>query len=184
MTAPDLDRWVADPVVRVAHRREGRGTPAELWAAARTVRLSDTRVLGRLVRLRIPGVEGDPTYDELFHSEPFAALEEGAHSYVAGLCGRIWTLRRDYAELDDPEQFAAWSEPGTVRVLYANWVTPAGPGRAAITSETRVAAVDRDGRRGLRAVRPLITAFNRLIATEPLALAIRRAEAEPRRSRP
>ncbi len=53
---PDLDDWLADPALRIAHRCEAEAGPAQLWEAARSVRLADTRVLGRLVRWRIPGL--------------------------------------------------------------------------------------------------------------------------------
>jgi hypothetical protein len=139
------------------------------------VRLDDTRVLGRLVRWRIPGIEGDPTYDELFRRPPFTPLDDAERALVAGMCGRIWTLRRDYPTLEGPIDFTAWSEPGTVRVMFANWVV-AEDDRAVIASEIRIAAVDRQARVGLLAVRPLIRGFNGLIATESLALAVRRAE--------
>jgi hypothetical protein len=174
---PDLDRWILDPDVRVVHRRAVDAGVAGLWAAARSVHLDDTRALGRLVRWRIPGIDGNPAYDELFRMPPFTPLEAGEHALVSGLCGRIWTLRRDYPELAGPDEFVAWSEPGTVRVVFATWAELQHDGRAVVSSEVRVAAVDRQGRFGLLAVRPLIRASNRLIATDALAVAVRRAAA-------
>ena len=35
---PDLDRWLADPTVRVAHRRESEAARDRLWQAAQQVR--------------------------------------------------------------------------------------------------------------------------------------------------
>jgi hypothetical protein len=174
--APALDAWLPDPAVRVAHRRASPAPPESLWAAARSVRLRDTRVLGRLVRWRIPGLPREGTYDEIFRSPPFVPLEEHPHALVSGLCGRIWTLARDYPTLADPEEFRRWGEPGTARVLFANWVQPEAGGGAVIVSETRVAAVDREGRLGLLAVRPLIAAFSNLIGGEALAVAVRLAD--------
>jgi len=171
---PDLDIWLEDPAIRVCHRREAAVDEAALWAAARTVRVKDTRVLGRLLRWRIPGTSGSIAYDKLFREPPFVILHEEPGALVSGLVGRIWTLRRDYPVID-ADEFHSWSAPGTARVLYANWVEPAGAG-AAVVSETRVRATDRDGRRGLTAVRPLITAFNALIGREALDLAVSRAE--------
>ena len=49
-------------------------------------------------------------------------LEEGEDGLVSGLVGRIWTLRRDYPQLSDAEEFQHWSQRGTARVLFANWV--------------------------------------------------------------
>ena len=49
---------------------------------------------------------------------------------VTGLCGRIWTLARDYPALADADAFADWDEPGTVRVAFAHWVASRGDGGA------------------------------------------------------
>ncbi len=141
-----------------------------LWDAARAVRLSDTRRLERLVRWRIPGVVHGQTYDELFRTEPFTLLDQGDTWSVSGLCGRIWTLQRDYPRLDGPEDFRAWSEPGTVRVLIANWVERDGDG-SMLFSEARVAPVDRRAALRLRSLWMVIGVFERLIGGEALALA-------------
>lgn len=178
MRAPALDTWLADPVVRVAHRREARATPDSLWAAAQRIALDDTRVLGQLVRWRIPGLPDELAYMDLFRNPPFVTLHEDSRALICGLCGRIWTLRRDYPQLSRAQEFLDFDEPGTVRVLYANWVVPAGEHRAAIVSETRVSPVDRGGRLGLMAVRPLIGAFAHLIDSEALTAVVRDAQHE------
>ena len=177
MTTAELDRWLPDATVRVTHRREARASAARLWSAAQSVRLRDTRLLGPLLRWRIPGLAANSTYDELFRASPFTPLYEAEHALLSGLCGRIWTLRRDYPRLAGPDDFLRWSAPGTARVLYANWVEPAGAGRSALVSETRVAPVGRQGRIGLLAVRPLIVGSQHLIGSEPLTIAVKRAEA-------
>jgi hypothetical protein len=177
---PDLDHWLPDPAIRVHHRREAAVPDTELWQAARTVRVADTRVLGRLLRWRIPGTPASIAYDELFREPPFTVLDEGEGALVSGLVGRIWTLRRDYPSLAGPDEFRSWSAPGTARVVYANWVEPTGADRATLVSETRVAANDREGRGGLAAVRPLVAAFHPLIGREALGVAARRAEARSR----
>ena len=176
MRPPDLDSWLVDPAIRVRHEREAAVDAAGLWEAARSVRVEDTRVLGRLLRWRIPGVPASMLYDELFREPPFAVLHEDDGMLVSGLVGRIWTLRRDYPAIGGPEQFMSWSAPGTACVLFANWVEPTGAGGSMLVSETRVRATDRDGRVGIAAVRPLITAFHALIGREALDAAVRRAE--------
>lgn len=180
---PNLDRWLPDPTVRTTHRRQSTAPPDRLWDAARRVRLSDTGLLGRLVRWRIPGLEPEMTFDELFRRPPFIVLadEEGG-ALVSGLVGRIWTLRRDYPELADAEEFVRWSAQGTACVLFANWMEPAGSGTSALASEVRVRAVGAQGRLGVAAVRPLIGAFQQLIGTEGIAAAVRIAEARDHRS--
>jgi hypothetical protein len=179
---PDPTAWLPDPNLSSVHRREANARPAALWGAAGTVALADCRVLGRLVRWRIPGLSANLTYHELFRTQPFVVLEETESSSVSGLCGQIWTLRRDYPYLEDPAAFDDWQTPGTVKVVFAHWVEPAGRDRAALVSEVHVEAIDSAGRRGLRLVRPLVSAFERLIDREPLAIAAQRAEASARRA--
>ena len=116
------------------------------------MRLADTRTLGRLVRWRIPGTPADLRFRELFAAYPFVLLDEGDGFSVSGLCGRIWTLTRDYPRLEDPEAFRAWDRPGTVRVLFAHWVEPDADGRSALVSEARVRPTDVRAALALRAL--------------------------------
>ena len=174
--APNLDAWMPGPAVRIFHRRQSAAPAETLWEAARGVRLRDTSVLGRLVRWRIPGVPGEATFDRLFREAPFAVLEESELALVSGIVGRIWTPRRDYPQLANPGDFRGWSQPGTARVLFANWVQR-GPGRVSLlSSEARVEPFGAQGRIGVASVRPLIRAFAPLIGTEALRVAVRRAE--------
>jgi hypothetical protein len=173
---PDLDHWLPDAALRVVHRRESSATPERLWEAARTVRLADTSLLGRLVRWRIPGTKPSLSYDELFRSPPFIVLDEDERALVSGLVGRIWTLRRDYPLLDDPEEFRDWSRGGTARVAFVNWVGTAENGRAVLTSESRVQPMGAQGRIGLGAVRPLIRGFHNLVGSDGIEAAVRLAE--------
>ncbi len=148
----------------------------ELWAAARTVRLRDTQLLGRLVRWRIPGTPVSITFDEMFRQAPFIVLAEGDQSLLSGIVGRIWTLRRDYPALSGAEEFHEWSAGGTARVIFASWAEAAPDGGGALCSEVRVDAVGRQGRLGLAAVRPLVRGFHHLIGSDGIAAAVRSAE--------
>ena len=175
--APDLDAWLPSPAVRVSHRRHSQASAARLWDAARSVRLGQTRMLGRLIRWRIPGVPPEITFDELFREPPFMVLEASDTALVSGLVGRIWTLRRDYPRLGSVEEYLEWSAAGTAKVLFANWVQPAPDGGGAeLRSETRVEAFGVQGRIGLTSVRPLIRGFQQLIWSDAMAAAVRRAE--------
>lgn len=180
MALPRLDDWLPDPVVQTHHRRTGRVGAEDLWNAALKVRLSDTRALGRLIRWRIPGTEGERTFGELFRSYPFTVLDEGPHLLVSGLCGRIWTLTRDYPALAGRDAFADWDESGTVRVLFGHWVVATGDDSAELVSEARVEPVDGGAGRRLRALWTAIGPFERLVGSEALTAAVRQAEAAPR----
>jgi hypothetical protein len=169
-----LDRWMPSPAVRTHHSRIAKAGPDALWDAARNLRLADTRTLGRLVRWRIPGLDRRLTYGELFRAYPFAVLEEGEHHLLAGLCGRIWTLARDYPRLDGPDAFAGWDEPGTVRVLFGHWVE-ATDGGAELVSEARVAPVDRAAAMRLKALWTVVGPFERLVGSEAIVAATARS---------
>jgi hypothetical protein len=173
--APDLDNWLAKPALRVVHQRESSVSAAQLWQAARDVRLSDTTVLARLVRWRIPGLARNLGYDDLFRQPPFTVLEEREHALVSGLVGRIWTLRRDYPQLGSPEEFVDWSKGGTARVVIASWAQERDDG-SLLTAEARVEPIGAQGRLGVAAVRPLVRAFQNLVGSEGINAAVSRAE--------
>jgi hypothetical protein len=175
--ALDLDAWLPSPAVRISHRRRSAAPAERLWAAAQAVRLGDTRVLGRLVRWRIPGTPPSISFDELFRSEPFLVLVDGEAALVSGIVGRIWTLRRDYPELTGEQEYLQWSRSGTAKVMFANWVEPARSHGSLLRSETRVQTFGVQGRIGLASVRPMIRAFQPLIGSDAMAAAVRRAEA-------
>ena len=172
---PDLDRWLPDPGLRVHHARASRADPDRLWEAASALRVDGTGLLGRLIRWRLPGTAPELAFDALFRSAPFVVLDEGARLLVSGMAGRIWTLRRDYPTLADADAFMRWHQRGTVRVVFAHWVTEATDG-ATLHSEARVSAIGTRGALGLRAVRPLVTRFQSLIGSEGIATAVRAAE--------
>ncbi len=173
----DLDYWLPSPTVRVAHRRKSTAAGDDLWQAASAVSLTDAPLLGRLVRWRIPGLAPDISFDELFRHDPFLVLVgDRPNALVSGLVGRIWTLRRDYPQLSRPDEFRQWSAGGTARVLFANWVEPSPSGGAALCSETRVHAIGTQARLGMATLRPLVRAFQQLIASDGIEQAVRRAE--------
>jgi hypothetical protein len=168
----DLDYWLPDPQVRTRHRREADATPDDLWQAAGTVRLSDAPALGRVVRWRIPGTPRDLPFQELFRRYPFTVLEEGERYSVSGLCGPIWTLKRDYPRIDGPDEFLAWDKPNTAKVLFAHWVED----DSTLVSESRIAPIGRRASTQTRVLWAAVGRFERLIGAEALRIAAGRAE--------
>jgi hypothetical protein len=158
MPKPDLDRWLSEPSMRIAHRRESTADPDRLWEAAQSIRLADVGLLGRLVRWRIPGLPADTSFDDMFRSPPFIVLQDDDdRALTSGIVGRIWTLRRDYPKLGQPNEYRSWDVSGTAKVLFANWVESATSDRTALCSEVRVRAIGTQGRLGVAAVRPLVS---------------------------
>lgn len=170
----DLDRWLADPQIRTRHRREAEVSAETLWAAAESVRVCDAPTIGRVLRWRIPGTPPDLPYRDVFGRYPFTVLAEGDLWSISGLCGRVWSLRRDYPRLSGADEFLAWDQPATVRVLFAHWVEPTDGGSALI-SESRVQPTDRRARWQMRALWSTVGRFERLIGGEALRAATRRA---------
>lgn len=133
-------------------------------------------MLGRLVRWRIPGLPADASFETLFRCPPFIVLAEGEWLLVSGLVGRIWTLRRDYPVLGNEDEFREWSKSGTAKVVFAHWVEAGDDSGSRLRSEARVKAYGAQGRVGLASVRPLISGFQHLVASDALAAAVRAAE--------
>jgi hypothetical protein len=177
----DLDAWLPDPQVRTLHRRSAETDADRLWNAAESVRLRDAPVLGRAVRWRIPGASLDLSFRDLFRQYPFSMIAEGARWSVSGLCGRIWTLRRDYPRIEGAKDFLAWEERGTARVLLAHWIEGNGRGQSALVSETRIKPVDRQARLRIRALWALVGHFQPLIEREAMRSATQRAERDQAR---
>jgi hypothetical protein len=176
MSPSHLDRWLPRPAIRAHHRRASTADADELWQAALRMRLSDTHALGRLVRWRIPGTVADQSFGELFRAYPFTILEEETNLLVSGLCGRIWTLARDYPTLEGAADFRNWHKAGTVRVLVAHWTARREDGRAELVSEARVQPVDHAAAVRLRILWRLVGPFERLVGAEGLTTAVRQAE--------
>ena len=173
---PELDSWLPDPQVRTRHQRSSEADADRLWQAAGAVRLRDAPALGRVVRWRIPGTSPDLSFRDLFRQYPFTVLSEGGHTSISGLCGRIWTLRRDYPRIEGTDAFLAWDQPGTVRVVLAHWIESDDAGRNALFSEARIKPVDRRAGLQLRALWALVGRFDRLIDSEVLRAAVEGAE--------
>ena len=172
----DLDAWLPDPQVRTFHRRNAGAPADDLWRAAETVQVCEAPALGRIVRWRIPQTPRDIPFRDVFRRYPFTVLDEGEHWSVSGLCGKIWTLRRDYPRIESAGEFLEWDRPDTVRVLFGHWVEENGKG-ATLVSETRIEPVDRRARLRTRALWTALGRFERLIGGEALRIAARRAEA-------
>jgi hypothetical protein len=176
----DLDACLPDPQVRTRHRRSARAGADALWHAAESVRVGEASAFGTAVRWRIPGTPADLTFRDLLRRYPFAVIAEGERWSVSGICGRLWTLRRDYPRIEGPDDFSAWDEPGTVRVLLAHWIEPDHDARNALVSEARIKPVDRGAGLRLRALWAVLGHFDRLVGGQVLGVAARRAEEVPR----
>jgi hypothetical protein len=120
----DLGAWLPDPQVRTRHRRSVEADADRLWRAAETVRLRDAPTLGRAVRWRIPGTSSDLSFRDLLRQYPFAVIAEGTRWSISGMCGRIWTIRRDHPRIGGADDFLSWEGPlrGTAALRSTRWL--------------------------------------------------------------
>ncbi len=177
LDALELDAWLPDPGrPGRAPARERRVARAAVGGRAR-VRLSDTRVLGRLVRWRIPGLPADSRSTRCSAQQPFMALIEIATGRScrgwSGGSGRSGATTRARRRRGVSGLVDARDRQGAVRELGR-----AG-GRGARRAARQRCACRRSalqGRIGLTSVRPLIRGFQGLVGSEALAAAVRRAE--------
>jgi hypothetical protein len=174
----DLDELLPGAPVRTHHRRPTSASAEEVWDAAGTLRLSDTRRLGRLVRWRLPDTPADCTFRELLRRYPFTLLDEGPRYSISGLCGRIWTFRADYPRLSGPADFAAWDAPGTVQVLFATWTQERADGRVELCGEARVRPVDDAAALRLRLLWAAVGRFEGLVGSEAISRAVQAAQSD------
>jgi hypothetical protein len=173
--AVDLDDWLPEPQVCTRHRRTAAVDPDRLWHAAETIQVCDAPRLGRVLRWRIPDTPRSRPYRDVFRRYPFTVLDEGENWSVSGLCGRIWTLGRDYPRIEGPDEFLAWHEPNSAKVAFAHWAEHHERG-AALVSESRIKPIGRRAGAQTRAVWALLGRFERLIGGEALSAAVSRAE--------
>ena len=135
----------------------------------------DTRTLGRLVRWRIPGLERELTYHDLFRAYPFTRPRGGRAALLAGLCGRIWTLARDYPRARRRRRRSP-SGPSRARCACCSATGSRRPADGAeLVSEARVQPTDRTAALRLRALWKVIGPFERLVGAEAISAAAARA---------
>lgn len=171
----DLRRWAPEPEIHTRHARAVAAPADRTWRAAYELPVDEVGLLGRLVRWRIPHLPRPLSFGALLTSPPFAVLERHPHALVAGLCGRIWTLRRDYARLEDAADYERWDAEGTAKVAIGIWAAP-HPGGSELVAEARVQPVDGRAALRLKALWALVGRFEGLIDSQALAAAQRRAE--------
>ena len=170
--------------MRSHHRRAAARRSRRRCGTPRGVRLSTRARSGAWCAGGSRTRRADITYHELFQRYPFTLLEEGDTWSLSGLCGKIWTLQRDYPRLAGPDDYEAWDEPGHASACCSR----TGRGRRRRRRGARLATPgwSRSAARATLRVRSLwavIGTFERLIGAEPLVFAQRRAEGLDARAR-
>ena len=184
-----LYRFVPRPDAAEAHWIEIAASPEVVYRALWTADLGDSVIVKGLLALRsLPawiarGRQLSPrklTLENVVEAGFGRLAEERDREIVLGVAGRFW---RPTGNLEpfDREAFAAPVPPGMARAAWSFRVTPLGPHRTLLSTETRVACGDAASRIKFRAYWLVVRPFSGLIRRIMLQ-AIRR-EAESRAAR-
>jgi len=180
---PLLDRFMPAYEVRERHQTFV-GAPAQAtWQAARGLDLHRSPLIRAIFRgreLLMGGTPADTRPRQDFLTEVLALgwrvlAEEPGRALVMGAVTQPWRADVVFRGLP-PEEFAAFAEPGYVKIVWNLVVTPLGARRSVFSTETRVATTDADARRRFRRYWSLLSPGILLIRRESLRLVRREAE--------
>jgi hypothetical protein len=139
MTA--LDSVIATPRLVEIDRVDLSAPPGQVWQRVRHAALAHSPVARALFALRTLVDRSDTTarppggvhLDDLASSPQrpgFQILvDDPPREVVAGAIGQVWRLRIPFVHVDGPDAFAAFAEPGYVKVT-----TPRGAGSGATST--------------------------------------------------
>lgn len=183
---PLIDRFM--PACEVAERHEIRvAEPAEVtYAAAMDLDLRRSRVVQAIFRAREVLLRAQPASVEVqtrsFIDEMRAIgwgvlAEVPGRAIVMGAYTQPWHADVVFHSLP-PDEFAAFNEPGYVKIVWTLAAEPRGSGSSVFRTDTRVATTDAEARRRFR---PYWTVFAAgILLIRHRALALVKAEAERR----
>ncbi len=179
MTA--LDRFLPVPDLVELDHVDLALTPAEAWALLRhgdlargsslvralfALRTLPSRIAGTVEALSLRLDDLRSTADQ----PGFRVLaEDPPHQLTVGAVGKVWKLDIPFIHMETPDAFAAFDEPGYVKVAWALRVLPLGERDTRVEIEVRVAATDQDAWRSFRRYFSVVGPASRLIRRSVLA---------------
>ena len=176
-TTPTVADWLPRTHAHLSYRRRSSASADDLWQAAAEVRLRDAPRLCRLIRWRLGSHAPPPetTFEEFFRTGIFIQLEAGERHSVSGVAGRIWTPSGRYERFASAAEYKEYDRGGTAKVVLVNGVRETDRG-SEIWNEAGVMIHGTRTRIAFWPFWQVVHPFARLIATEGLAVAVRRAE--------
>jgi hypothetical protein len=112
-------------------------------------------------------------------------VDDPPREVVAGAIGQVWRLRIPFVHVDGADAFAAFAEPGYVKVAWAIRLSPLDEGSTRLELEVRVSATDAAAWHRFRRYFHLIGPGSRYIRRSRLrALGRELGRAEPCEDRP
>ena len=190
---PLLDRFFPRYEVRECHARRVSAPASLTLAVAKETSLQGSPILRAIFGLRsIPSLlsgararrGGDRGIVDETMSIGWGVLAEvPGHEIVMGAVTQPWKAAVVFRTVP-PERFAAFSEPGYVKIAWTLRAEPIGPSTSVIRTETRTIATDSESRRRFRRYWAFLSPGIRLIRYEMLRLVAaeveRRFHAAPR----
>lgn len=167
-----VDRYLPRWDVRSVHDLEMEGSAEAAGRAVAHLDLSGSLLVRLLYRLR--GMPPSALRLEGLLKMGFRVLgHREDEELVLGLIGRFWELRGAPVRFE-PEEFVGFEEPGYAKGTWSFTITPLGPARVRVHTETRVLCTDAGSRRRFLRYWGLIRPFSGFIRKEALR-GIRRA---------
>lgn len=96
-------------------------------------------------------------------------VDDAPHELVVGAIGKVWHLTIPFVHVDDAKAFAAFQEPGFVKVAWSIQLTPRGANATRVRFEVRVDATDEPSWRRFRRYFAVIGPASRFIRRSLLA---------------
>jgi hypothetical protein len=186
-----LDRFIPDPEVDEYHQFEVDAPAAITFAVAKGMDLQAAPIIKGIFWLRaVPTLlRGQP----FRRQGPRGLLEETLalgfvvlaeipdREIVVGTYTQPWHQQVTFRPLP-PERFAAFAEPGYVKIVYTLAAEPLGPDRSRFVTRTRVVTTDPESRRRFRRYWAPMSAG--IILIRYLSLPMVKREAERRARHP
>jgi hypothetical protein len=182
---PLLDRFFPHYEVRDCHERRVAAPASLAFAAGKEMSLQQSPVVRAIFGLRsIPARLGGtppPQADERDIVQETLSLGWGVlaetpdREIVMGAVTQPWKANVVFRALP-PEKFAAFSEPGFVKIVWTLRADPIGPSTCLFRTETRAIATDAESRSRFRRYWAFLSPGIRLIRYEMLRLLETEAE--------
>jgi hypothetical protein len=180
-----LDRFLPNCEVLERHHTRVRAPVDITYAAAREMNLAESRVVRAIFRGRELLMRASPTeerppqslIDEVLSIGWGVLAQESGREIVLGTVTQPWKGDVKFRALP-PDEFAAFNEPGYVKIAWTIQARPMGPEASWFYTETRVATTDADARKRFRRYWTMVSPGVRIIRRESLRLV--RADAERR----
>jgi hypothetical protein len=186
-----LDRFIPNPEVDEYHQLEVDAPAPITFAVAKTMDLQASPIVNGIFWLRaVPTMlRGEP----FRRQGPRGILEETLalgfgvlaeipdRELVVGTYTQPWHRQVTFRPLP-PERFAAFDQPGYVKIVYTLGAEPLGPNRSRFVTRTRVIATDPESRQRFRRYWAPMSAGIILIRYLSLPMVKREAERRARQT--